>query len=810
MLPMVSRIETIGFFMYEIDAHSMKILEFPKLRELVAGMTLSPYGRRYIEDLCPQFDREIILKLLRQSAQMRDIIRFEEAIPLTRIEDITGIVEKTKVEGIHLEPKSLLQIKQFLDAVISLSAYGKVPERAAKFSEIVEIIFRFHPQAKISAAIGKAIDSSGEILDSASPLLGRIRREVREAEGDIQQHLNKLLGSRRKHTGWQDDVITVRDGRYVIPVLSGDFHADEGIVHDKSHSGATLFVEPTSAVPINNRLRQLQQDERLELDRILRQLTAMIGEVADNLMADIETYGLLDAAHARATFALKINAESPEITDKSSLSLVEARHPLLLYTARLSTDIVPLTVNLDRDNQGILITGPNTGGKTVALKTIGLLTLMAMSGLEIPADHKSQIGIYRKIYADIGDEQSLELSLSTFSSHVRNIIAAIEDADDESLVLLDEIGAGTDPREGAALAETIILNLLERGSNLVVTTHYSQLKTLPLEQPGLLNASLEFDRQNLEPTFRLKLGVPGASYAIEIARRLGLPQTLAERAASLLSSDERSLDRLIEKLDHDLEHLHKEKKELEERLVKAQALEEFYRSRTAQLQDQENELTKQYAERWEKQLQEDKQRIDRLVKEIRETQAESAKIKESHRYFAESSKKISNLKASVTPRDTTDGKVLKEGEIVWIEKLQTEGEVLEMVGDKKAKVAIGSASMIINTIDLVRRREKKPVSAKSKVVRRGTIKAAAAEGEFNPELMLRGLTVEEAVEKLDKFLDDAVVAGVGQVYIVHGKGTGTLRRRLSEYLKTHRAVESIRIGDWNEGGHGVTIARLKG
>ncbi len=794
--------------MRDIDAHSITVLEFPKVRDIVAGRTLSPYGKSRVEQLRPMFDRHAIELALRQSSQMRDIIRFEEAMPLSRVEDISELISKSRLDGFHLEPKEILKAKLFLDVVIDLYSYGKDDERREKFPDVVDILSRFHAKRDISKAIGKAIDSSGDVLSSASSTLARIRRELGDIEVRLKQHLEKILSARRKHAGWQDDVITVRDGRYVIPVLSGEFRQDSGIVHDKSQSGATLYVEPSSAIPINNKLRQLQQDERLEIDRILRELTAMLGDAADDIAADCETFGLLDCVHAKATFAIKIEASSPAISDKCMLRLVDARHPLLIYAAKSIGTVVPLTASLDSNNQGILVTGPNTGGKTVAIKTIGLLVLMAMSGMEIPADHKSTVGIYRKIYADIGDEQSLELSLSTFSSHIRNIIAAINDADDDTLALFDEIGAGTDPKEGAALAEVIILTLLERGCHIIATTHYSQLKTLPLEHPELINASLEFDRINLEPTFRLKIGHPGASYAIEIARRLGLPQDMAEQAATILGTGERSLDQLIEKLDHDLDSVQQRKRDLDDRLSKAHELENRYLSKQTELEKREQELSREYIEKLENQLRDGKQEINRLVKELRESRASKDTVKESHRVLETQAEHVRQMRHKSTPKNAPDGRVLKKGDIVWIEKFGAEGEVVEMIGKKKAKVAIGSAFMTVDTIDLVRKRA---AADRTPPHRRGVsgVHAAAARGEFKPEISLRGMTVDEALEKLAKFLDDAVLAGVGQVYVIHGKGTGTLRRNLSAYLKSHPAVESIRIGDWNEGGHGVTIARLK-
>ncbi len=796
--------------MHEIDVHSLEVLEYSRVKEIITGLTLSPYGKVLTEELCPLFTASEIELSLRQSSQMREIIRFEEALPLIRIEDISDIVEKARIEGLHLDPSDLLSVNLTLNAMIDLYKYGREEDRDQKFPDIVEILAKFHPKHEIVKAIGKAINPAGEITDKASSKLAQIRRGLGETESRLKQHLSKILSSRQKKAGWQDDVITIRDGRYVVPVLSNEFKAEGGIVHDKSHSGATLYVEPSSAIPINNKLRQLQQDEKQEIIRILKELTSLIGEAADDIEADLKIYGFIDSVHAKGAFALKIEAVTPIIDSGSRMDLIDARHPLLIYNAGTIKDIVPLSMKLDRNNQGILVTGPNTGGKTVALKAIGLLTLMAMSGLEIPVDHKSTIGIYYKIYADIGDEQSIELSLSTFSSHIRNIIAAVNDADERSLVLFDEIGAGTDPKEGAALAEVILLSLLKRGCNIIATTHYSQLKTLPLENPELQNASLEFDRENLQPTYRLKLGIPGASYAIEIARRLGLPDTMADTAAALLGSGERSLDQLIEKLDGDLEHVNQERHELDSRLSKAKSLEDYYLTRKQQLDKKEDELSGKHIEELEQQVKEGRRQIDRLVKEIRESSANPDKVKQVHRELRDKDKSIQNEKKQTKKKreSVPDLRILKKGDTVWIEKFNAEGEVVEMQGNKKVKVAIGKAFMTVDTIDVTRREKTKSPSYKVK----GSvnkISASAADGAFRPEIMLRGMTVEEALEALDKFLDDALIAGVGQVYVVHGKGTGALRKNLTTYLKAHKYIESIRVGDWNEGGHGVTIARLK-
>lgn len=795
--------------MRQIDSHTIRILEFPRIKEIISSLTLSPEGRKNVDNLHPIFDADEIRLRLRRSSQMRDIIRFQEAMPLSQMDDITEFINKSKVDGMRLDPKSLLKIKLFVDTVGDLKKYGREENRGEQFPDISELLSRFRVHNEISEAIAKAIDSAGDILDKASSNLARIRRELGDIENRIRQQLNKVLSSRQKHAGWQDDVITVRDGRYVIPVLSGDFKASEGVVHDKSQSGATFYIEPTAVVTVNNKLRRLQQDEKIEIDRILREITALVGSAAVDLENNLETYGLLDFVHAAAGFGLKIDAASPTILSDSGMSLVEARHPLLVYAAEDKDSVVPLDIALDHDNQGILVTGPNTGGKTVALKTIGLLTLMVMSGLEISADKKSCLGIYLKIYADIGDEQSLELSLSTYSSHIRNIIAALDDADENSLILFDEIGAGTDPKEGAALAEVIIRHFLGCGCHLIVTTHFSQLKSLPLDHPGLVNASLEFDRVNLRPTFRLNIGIPGSSYAIEIARRLGLPAEMADQAAKLLGSGERSVERLIENLDADLREINDEKRELKERLAKVDIELEQTRLEKEKIEQDKLRIKEEFVAQYEEQLRQSKGKIDRLIKEIRQSQASSKKVKEAHRTLEKESHALSATKKEIAPKKVTDFKELESGQAVWIEKFNTEAEVVEMIGTKRVKVAINGAFMTLDTIDCVRRGGNKTDKKSGGKISFSNVRASASEGGFSPEIMLRGMTVDEAMEKLEKFLDDAMLAGVGQVYVIHGKGTGKLRRKLSAFLKSHNSVDSIRIGDWNEGGHGVTIARLK-
>ncbi|MBD3256829.1 endonuclease MutS2, partial [candidate division GN15 bacterium] len=454
-----------------------------------------------------------------------------------------------------------------------------------------------------------------------------------------------------------------------------------------------------------------------------------------------------------------------------------------------------------------LITGPNTGGKTVALKTVGLMVLMAQTGLPIPAGDKSMVGVFPQVYADIGDEQSIELSLSTFSSHMKNIIHAVEQVTGDTLVLLDEIGAGPDPKEGAALAESIILHLVEQGARLLSSTHYSQLKTLALDHSEIENASLEFDRKTLAPTYRLQMGIPGSSYAVEIAGRLGMPEDICKHATTLLGTSERSLGELISSLENELKQVREDKADLTERLDKARRLEEYYKAQTAKLESEVEERRTEALKETEDLLEESRRELERMVAEIRRTQAEGKRVKDAHKYLRDTSDRVKELRRKDRQKtdksQPVDPTRFSKGDRVRIISLDREGEVTEVLSGDRARVRVGAVNTVVELRNLERLQQpggKQPTRPTA---------ATPDVSDISPEIHLRGMTAEEGILALEQFLDRAVVAGLSQVYVVHGKGTGALRRALTEYLKGSREVDSIRLGNWNEGGAGVTIVKLK-
>ncbi len=796
--------------MKSFDKHSLEVLEYYKIIEILRGLCLTQYGSVLVDRMAPSTDAESISRRLSEVSQMKDIVSFGEVFPIYRLKNAASLIKKSRTEGIFLEPLELLKIKELVEVAAALHNYSKSDSDRSfgndRFPLIVEYLDELHPFPDIKQAIDKAIDRDGEILDSASSKLKHIRMEISGLKGKISSRLNRILAGRQKSPGWQDDTVTQRDGRYVIPVISGQFQSDSGIIHDRSQSGSTMYIEPNEVVELNNRLGFQFQEERFEIDRILRQITSMIGAVADRMLANAEIIGILDSIHAAALLSVKTEANRPKIIEKCGFELSGARHPLLLYYTKNRDDIVANDYMLNDSRLSMVITGPNTGGKTVALKLVGLLVLMAQSGLHIPADENSEIGIFNNVFADIGDEQSIELSLSTFSSHVRQIIYAVQHADSKSLVLFDEIGAGTDPKEGSALAEAILLKLLQIRAKTIVTTHYSQLKTLPMMHPEIENASFEFDRKSLQPTFRLHTGIPGASYAVEIAHRLGMPSDITDRAAQLTGSGERSLTGLIESLEKELTTLRQDKAALVEKLDSAERLEKIYFNRIEKFQNETECARNSQIEELEKMLIETRAQLERLVKDIRESEASKISVKRVHKFLEEKKNQLNHIKAEQRPKVKASDK-LEPGDMVWINSLKKEGEYVSPVGNRKAKVRVGN---IMSTVE---------IDQISKVVTDSTSNRTGAESGQGasmrditapgPELHLLGKRVEEAIEELDKFMDSAILNGLKQLYVVHGKGTGALRKGVSEYLKKHPAVLSIRLGNWNEGGAGVTVVQLK-
>ncbi len=784
-----------------MNAHSLKILEYPKIIALVEGKCLTPYGKDEVRKLRPLHDRDTIQRRHSEISQMRDIINFGDPFPLYRMEDCRELVQKSRLENSLLETKEILEVLQLVTASIDISGYNK--DGRENFPLITEYLQQVRAFPELRREIDRTIDENGNIRDNASRKLKEVRAELSASKQKIIKRLEQILNQHTKQAGWQDDIVTLRNDRYVIGIPTSQYRSDMGILHDRSQTGATFYVEPKETVDLNNRINMLCQEEREEMIRILKALTAEIGQRAEALSNNIRLIGKLDSIHAAATFSNLIGGSQPQVVAEPVFDLTEARHPLLVIQFGDRQRVVANSISLDESRQAVLVTGPNTGGKTVVLKSIGLSILMAQSGLHIAANPRSTVGIFKDIFADIGDEQSIELSLSTFSSHIRNIINGLNGAAADTLLLFDEIGAGTDPKEGSALAEAIILYTLEKGSKLVVTTHYSQLKTLAMEYPQLENASLQFDRETLAPTYELKLGLPGASYAVEIAGRLGMPLPICDRASRLIGGGEKSLDKLIRSLEEELKQLTRDRTEQEEKLKIARELENYHRKQSEHLRTEVEAEKKKALKETENFLEQTRKDIEKLVSDIRTSKASDESVKGFHRRLKQSEKSVRERLRGVSARQVSHAEY-RVGDRVEILSLNQRGEIEQLVGQDRAKVKVGN---VYTTVEL--RNLKHVVSDESD--RKSTSAGVSYSATDAPEreIHLIGMTGEEAIEELEKFLDRSVVAGLHQIYVVHGKGTGALRRKLTEYLQSHPTVASVRLGDWNEGGAGVTVVKLK-
>jgi DNA mismatch repair protein MutS2 len=797
-----------------MDEHTLKVLEFDKIKTMLSSRCLSDGGKELSLSLFPSKDKETIEKEIRETTELKEILLYEERFPLSTMKDIRESLKKAEIEEAYLEPKELLNIGEIL--AISKALLKFIKSKEEKYPHIFGLISQLRSFDQIQSAINSCVDPPGEIKDTASGKLSDIRHQKKTVRNRLLEKLESILGARKIKGSRQDDIITIRDGRYVIPMEEAEFFQQRGIVHDKSKSGATLFVEPLVAVGLNNQLRELTLEEEKEIERILKEITSMIRMELKDLKIMVKTLQKLDFIYAKARLSFDYEGNPPLLNEQGYINLIEARHPLLNFSGdsfpvpdkeekTTKRNAVPLSLSLGKDYSALIITGPNTGGKTVALKTVGLLTLMALSGLHIPVKPYSEICVFKKIYADIGDEQSIEMSISTFSSHMTQIKKAVDDANSETLVLLDELGGGTDPKEGVALGEAIVDQLIKKEAKLIATTHHGALKILASEYPQIRNASLEFDKETLTPTYRFQIGYPGSSYAIEIAQRLGMPPDVIEKAQKLLGSKERDLGVLLESLEKDLKIIRENRKALDEQRKNSEELMNLYQDRLKKLESREKDLKTNALKEAKQMVETTKVELEKLIAQIRKTQAEKQVVKEAHHFLEEKKTSLAKELEQFEEKVVKKLGIVQPGDAVWIEPLGIKGDVLEKDEHSgKIKVLVGSITYTVEENELTRIEDKEKVEAESDYL--GTSYTVPY---VSPEVDLRGLLAEEAFDVVDKYLDNAYLAGLSQVCLIHGKGTGALRKKISEFLSHHHRVEEFRLGEWNEGGPGVTIVKLK-
>ena len=783
-------------------------LEFDKITALLEEEASSFRGQQLCRRLKPMTDLEKINTFQDQTAAaftrivQKGRISFGDAAP------IEESMKRLEIGG-SLSITELLRISRLLSNTARVKSYGR-HDTQAEMSDCLDIFFdRLEPLTPLTNEIERCIVSEDEISDDASPALKRIRRNINGINDKVHSTLTSLVnGSLRTYL--QDPIITMRGDRYCLPVKAEYRGQVQGLIHDQSSTGSTLFIEPMAVVKLNNDLKELYAQEQEEIQVILADLSAEAAQYIEEIRTDYRTMTDLDFIFARGALALSMNASRPMLNEEGRIRIREGRHPLLNPKT-----VVPITVSLGEDFTLLIITGPNTGGKTVSLKTVGLFTLMGQAGLHIPAGDRSELAVFRQVYADIGDEQSIEQSLSTFSSHMTNIVSFLKKVDERSLVLFDELGAGTDPTEGAALAIAILSHLHQRGIRTMATTHYSELKVYALSTPGVENACCEFDVESLRPTYRLLIGIPGKSNAFAISGKLGLPDYIIEDAKKRLSEQDVSFEDLLSDLEASRRTIEKEQEEIAAYRREAEALKQKVTQSQAKLDEQRDRILREANEKANAILREAKEVADETIKNFRKfgkeniSAAEMEKERDRLRQKIKDTSAASSLKVQ-KPKKAYKPSDFKLGESVKVLSMNLTGTISSRPDSRgNVTVQMGILRSQVNISDLEIIEEPSPYTSKklnhSSKGRIGMGKSFSV----SPEINLLGKTVDEAVAELDKYLDDALLSHLNTVRVVHGKGTGALRKGVHEYLRRQKHVKSYHLAEFGEGDAGVTIVDLK-
>jgi len=780
-----------------INVHTLDVLEYKKIIDQLVSFCRSVPGKRKASNLNPGNDVQAVNHNLDLTSELNDMFEFDGGPPDLEFGDLGIKLQEATLSGAIIEPKELLEYSAFFKTVFECQ---KIKPKYEKVHELLSGLI--YPDS-VHRAIDRAIDLSGEIKDSASPELKSIRRELRQVKLKLDEKFEKYLHNDTS-AFLSDSIFTIREGRYVLPVREGDKGHVQGIIHDRSSSGATFFIEPSETVELNNRHRELETSERKEINRILRKLSEMLYANLEAVKTDVKILSELDFIAGCSRLARKLNAARPLFSDSRKLHIKKGRHPVLVlnFGDDPRKEVVPITIEMSDGSNIYIITGPNTGGKTVALKAVGLLSLMAASALYVPADEKSIFILFEDIFADIGDEQSIDSSLSTYSSHLSYIKAALDGSGKESLVLLDELGAGTDPDEGSAIGQAIVEELSRKKCFGIVTTHHGKLKALAGKVDGVVNGSMEFDTKNLRPTYRFLSGIPGSSFAVQIAEKLGIPPEITRRAAELTDKKEQDLTALIAELNQKLSELKREEEAASSNRLKYESLVMIYEEKLKAQEKIEKERKRELLKKKEELIRETISELDRLLKEAKKKSVDRTEVRRIRKKVSGDLDKTREELQKLTPVPEGEQARGMPGETVFITGINAEGEVLEPADSLgRVRVRVGNVTMLTDLKKLVKKKKSEPVAVSS-------VKTDYAP-ETGMELDIRGMTFEEAEPVIEKYMEDALNSGLQTVSIIHGKGTGALRKKVQEYLSHSSRVESFRLGNWNEGSSGVTVVVLK-
>lgn len=785
-----------------MNERSLRVLEFDKVKDKLKKYAVTYGGKELVDKLVPYETVFEVRNALEESREAYELLIKKGNPPFEGLHDVREGIERAGKGGI-LTLAQLLYVGNMLRCSRRVKEYLSRAEEEESFPRLEDLAYILTPIKNLESEIENAIVSEEEVSDRASATLHSIRRSLKEKNSSVREKINSIVRSNAKYL--QDAIYTMRGDRYVLPVKAEYKGAVPGLVHDQSSTGATLFIEPMSLVNLNNEIKELKLKEQAEIERILADLSRKVKDNIEACNSNMKILLEVDFIFAKGKYASSLNAIMPEVNENGAFDLIEAKHPLID-----ADKVVPSDIYLGKDFTALMITGPNTGGKTVTIKTVGLLHIMALSGLMISAKDGSQISFYREIFADIGDEQSIEQSLSTFSSHLTNIVGIMENADRESLALFDELGAGTDPTEGAALAISIIETLRERGTKIIATTHYSELKGYALKTVGVENASVEFDVETLRPTYRLLIGIPGKSNAFEISKRLGLDGYVIERAKEYMSKENLQFEDLIRDLQEKSIIANKDAREA--KILKSEALKSkaLYEEKLKKLETTRDKAYNEARREAKEIIAAAKDEADEILKAMRELEKMGISGGGRNRLEEERKKLKDSLEAKekslIKERENTGEVITKVtlGMEVFLPSLNQKVVVISMPDNKgEVQVEAGIMKISVKLKDL--RKTEATVKPKEKKRRELKLNLKSVESRID----LRGLDAEEACYRVDKYLDEAYIGNLGEVTIVHGKGTGVLRKAINDMLKRHPHVKSYRLGVYGEGGDGVTVVELK-
>ncbi len=785
-------------------SQAIEKLRFSVILQRVQRYAQSDLGKERIEQCRPIASQSDIRHAHAVLNEMKSMLEFDDPVPLHNIHDIRTDIHRAAIEGNMLNGKQLLRTLLTLRTSRDLRGYLK--KREQTYANLATLADGLIADKVLEHHIDSIINEDGDIKDSASQDLQKIRQTIRSVSETLRKRLEMILRTLSTEGMAQEELITTRDGRMVLPVKVEYKHQVPGFIHSSSASGATVFIEPAETLDINNEMRDYQIREQREIQRILRTITEKIAEKKEQILATVHVLTEIDFIFAKAQYSIEIIGVTPRESASNRIKLVDGRHPILLMHHRRD-EVVPLILSLGDSFTTLIITGPNAGGKSVAMQTIGLMCLMYQSGLHIPASDETELPVFENIFVSMGDEQSVDQDLSTFSSHLMTLKKILDGVNDTSLVLVDEIGAGTDPVEGSAIAASILKYLTEKNTLTIATTHHGDLKAFAYQEPGIENGAMEFDQEQLTPTYRFTEGIPGSSYALEIAQRLQFPEELITQARTFLGTTKSKIEQLLIELEQQSQRYRAQLRELSSEKKRLEQLTGEYENKLNTLTREMKKLKRDAAEDAKRIVARANAIIEQAVKEIRESEADThvtRKWREEIKTFKKQVEK-QRVEAQEEKQPETPSEPLQQGDYVVLGGGQEEGEVLAPVDDEGyTQVLFGSVKMRVHRGQL--RKTSHRVNRKKEYAHTAT---TVSEDLYPRSVDVRGLTGDEAQSAVDSFLDRAVLAGYKEVEIIHGKGTGALRKRIHEFLKKHPAVHISRLGNWNEGGSGVTVVELK-